>query len=92
MMRLIREAHEETGITVAVGEVLTEVENYWYDDTCDAAFKAIGTFVHCRPLTVALSGEANPDSAWEYPEWVALDRLTPDDFQDYGGEILQFIR
>ena len=47
---LMREVHEETGITVAIGEVLTEVENYWYDDTCDGG---IPRHRYIRPLSSA---------------------------------------
>lgn len=89
---LSREVYEETGLTVALGDVVTEVENHWYDDTCDQAFKTIGIFVRCQPLPYELSITANPDAGWEQPEWVVLNALSEDAFQDYGAEIAALIR
>ena len=57
----IREIREEPGIGVAIGEVLVEVENYWYDDTTGEAYHQSGIFFRCRPLTRTLSMEGNPD-------------------------------
>ncbi len=88
---LLREVYEETGVRVVIEEVVTEVENYWYDDTTAQAFKAIGAFYRCRVLSHNLSRDANPDQEWERPEWIQLSTLGGEDFQDYGAEIAALI-
>lgn len=89
---LLREVHEETGVRVAIDEAMVEVENYWCDDTCGQAFRAIGVFFRCHPLSYELSKEVNPDQEWEQPEWVSLNTLASEEFQDYGAEIAALIR
>ena len=89
----IREIREETGVSVTVGEVLVEIENYWYDDTTGEAYHQFGVFLRCRALTHALSTTGNPDKhdQAERPTWVPLAKLTPDDFQGFWGEIVPLI-
>ncbi|HEY8597919.1 MAG TPA: NUDIX hydrolase [Thermomicrobiales bacterium] len=90
----IREVREETGITVVVGEVLAETENYWYDDTVGVAYFQRSTFLRCHPLTYMVTGALNLDAhdEAEHPTWVPLAQLTPDDFQGFWGEILRLLQ
>ncbi|CAA9580579.1 MAG: hypothetical protein AVDCRST_MAG18-3066 [uncultured Thermomicrobiales bacterium] len=89
----IREIREETGVVVAVGDLLVEVENYWYDDTTGEAYQQRGVFFRCRPLTTTLVEDGNPDEQdeAERPTWVPLAQLVPDDFQGFWGEIFRLL-
>lgn len=89
----IREAREETGVDIAIDEVLVEVENYWYDDTTGEAYHQFGIFFRGRPLTRALSADGNLDEhdQAERPTWVPLIHLAPDDFQGFWGEVFRLL-
>lgn len=89
----LREVREETGVIVAVSDVLVKVENYWYDDTTGAAYPQFGSFFRCRPLTRTLMGDRNPeqDDQAENPIWVPLAQLTPEDFQGFWGEVFRLL-
>lgn len=89
----VREIREETGVGVAVGDVLVEVENYWYDDTTGEAYRQSGIFFRCRPLSRTLNMNNNPDEhdQAEGPTWVPLDQLAPEDFQDFWGEVFRLL-
>ncbi len=88
----IREVREETGVNIAVGAVLVEIENYWYDTTGDA-YHQRGIFFRCSPLTYALSAAGNPDEhdEAERPMWVPLAELTPEAFQSFWGEVFRLL-
>lgn len=88
----IREVQEETGISVTVGDLLVEVENYWHDDTTGTTYHQVGVFFRCRPLTYTLVADCNPaaDDEAERPTWVPLARLTPEDFQEFGARFSGF--
>ncbi len=89
----MREVREETGVVVAIDDVLVAVENYWYDDTAAQAYHQHSVYFRCRPLTTTLSAAMNPDDQdeAERPSWVPLDQLTPDDFQGIGGEVFKLL-
>ncbi len=89
----IREVREEAGVSVAVGAVLVEVENYWHDDTTGEAYHQLGIFFRCRPLTRALSTAGNPDEHDQAgdPSWVPLLHLAPEDFQGFWGEVFRLL-
>jgi len=89
----IREVREETGVNIAVGAVLVEIENYWYDDTTGDAYHQRGIFFRCSPLTYALSAAGNPDEhdEAERPMWVPLAELMPEAFQSFWGEVFRLL-
>ncbi len=90
---VVREVREETGVLVRAGELLAEIENYWYDHTVARAYHQRSRYLHCAPLTVALDAGLNPDREddAERPAWVPFDHLTPDAFQGVQREVFRLL-
>lgn len=61
---LIREIHEETGLTVSVGQVV--LVNEFHDP--DRAFHQVDVYFRCEMLA------GDPDGDWTDPEGVVTDR------------------
>jgi mutator protein MutT len=89
-----REIKEETGIDAEVGELLTEIESYFYYDPLDMAWQQFSRFYLCKASSIDLVEFVNPDTSDEAgkPMWVALDVLKEAQMQDYGFEVIKLIR
>ncbi|HVU10992.1 MAG TPA: NUDIX domain-containing protein [Phototrophicaceae bacterium] len=89
---LTREIREEAGIEVAVGEFLHFETDFFYYDPLQIAFHGFLFFYHCQPVTTALIPiDYPPEEDVIYARWIAIDQLTPDDFQARGERILGLI-
>lgn len=87
---LIREVHEETGITVAVEGLFHFQELFFHHDIEDYAFHGL-IFVHrCRPLTFDLVADDQVDDGIaEKPRWVPCAQLRPEDFQSFARQVFE---
>lgn len=89
-----REVKEETGLDVEVGELLTEVESYFYYDPLDVAWQQFSHFYVCKAAFTDLINFINPDTSDEAdkPEWIDLDILKEEQMQDYGFEVIKLVQ
>lgn len=89
---LRREVWEETGVQVEVGEFLHFETDLFYYDPLDLALHGFLFFYRCAPLATNLNTpDYPPEEDLEYPEWVAVDSLTADNFQSHGATIMRLI-
>lgn len=88
-----REVKEETGVDVEVGEILTEVESYFYYDPLDVAWQQFSHFYLCKAGSTDLDDFINPDASDEAdkPVWMDLDTLKEEHVQDYGFEVVKLL-
>lgn len=91
---VIREVQEEAGLEVKVVEKLIEVDSYFYFDHANEAYNQHSYFYLCEVLGDAKPSDNNPDELDEAvkPEWVEIESLSEDEFQDYGGQLFLLIK
>lgn len=87
---LKREIKEETGIEITIKKFFKFHENFFYYDPWDKAFHNLSFIYLCTPKTFELSDAKNEkrDEA-EKPQWIPIENLNPQDFQDFAAEIFQ---
>lgn len=84
-----REAMEETGLQVAVGELAGVQESIFYFDPADQAYHALLFYHHCTPLTFELRRDGEIDEGEvEKPGWVPVEGLRAEDFHANGEFIM----
>jgi 8-oxo-dGTP pyrophosphatase MutT (NUDIX family) len=90
---LRREVREETGIEVAVGEMVGFKEDFFYYDPLDLAFHSLLFFYLCQPLTFELAAnEMIEDDEAVDPHWRPVAGLRPEDFFNHGENIVELLR
>ena len=88
-----RETMEETGLKVKVEDFLYLKESFFYYEPIDDASHSLGIFYKCKPITTDIPKNFEvDDDEMETPQWVELKNLKSDDFQDWGGEILEKLK
>jgi mutator protein MutT len=87
---LRREIHEETGIQVEIGELFKVHESFFYYDPWEKGFQNISLIYLCQPKTFTVSDAYNEErDEAEKAQWVSIDDLKPEQFQDFAGEIFE---
>ena len=87
---LRREIHEETGIEVEVGELFKVHESFFYYDPWEKGFQNISLIYVCQPKTFETSDAYNEErDEAEKAQWVSMNDLKSEQFQDFAGEIFQ---
>ena len=87
---LRREVHEETGIEVEVGELFKVHESFFYYDPWEQGFQNISLIYLCQPKTFEVSDAYNEEyDEAEKAQWVSIDDLASDQFQDFAGDIFR---
>lgn len=87
---LQREIKEETGIKVKIKKFLFFKESFFYYDPDDLAFHNLALFFICEPLNLKLATDSQvKDDEAIKPRWLNLKKLSDQDFQSFGYEILQ---
>jgi 8-oxo-dGTP diphosphatase len=89
---LRREVKEETGIAVAVGDLLGVEESFYYYGPHDVSCHGILFFYRCMPRTFDLLSDEQVDDAWDgNPHWVDVPTLKAEDFQGHGETIIEMV-
>jgi len=89
---LKRELMEETGIKIAVGDLLYAHDDFFYYDPTGHAFHSFMLYYHCTPLTFTLRADDEVDDEdLEYPRWVPVADLTAGDFQTHGALTMRLL-
>ncbi len=89
---LKRELYEETGIQIAVGDLLHAHDDFFYYDPTGNAFHSFMLYYRCTPLTFTLraSDEVEDDDV-EYPRWVPVEELAAGNFQSHGALTMRLL-
>lgn len=89
---LQREICEETGVEVAVGEMLHFQNDFFYYDPLNIALHGFLFYYVCTPLSDIDQPPQPEIEDVVSAHWVTLDALTPEAFQTHGTVILELIR
>ncbi len=87
---LKREVKEETGIEIEVQKFFHFVESFFYYDPLDEAYHNLAFIYLCTPKTLDLPEVENPAiEETEKCQWVDIESLKKEDFQDFAAEIFE---
>lgn len=85
-----REVWEEAGIKIKIDEFFTFKENFFYYDPDDTAFQSYLFFYKCKPLSLKLTEENQPEpEETGKPNWIKIKDLKSNDFQYPVDEIFE---
>jgi 8-oxo-dGTP pyrophosphatase MutT (NUDIX family) len=89
---LIREVNEETGIDIKILNFINFKDSLFYYDPLDEAFHSFLFYYHCKALTNRLKSDSEViDYECSAPQWVPLDTLKPEHFNNFGEEVLKTV-
>jgi 8-oxo-dGTP pyrophosphatase MutT (NUDIX family) len=90
---LRREVLEETGICIEVGRLVDVEELFFYYDPSGRAYHGLHFYYRCDPVSSSLLPDDRVmDGSTEKPRWVPFDKLTAEDFQHGGEQIVAYCR
>lgn len=90
---LHRELEEETGLKIEIEGFVGFREELFYYDPADELMHSLLFYYRCKPLTFKLLADAEVDDLEsEKPRWVNWDKLTPNDLQVHGHDILDYLK
>lgn len=85
---LTREIQEETGLTVAIQQLVYVTDNFFYYRPCDEAYHAFLFFYLCKPLTTELIADTEVnDTGSTSPRWTPITAIEKDDLADLSEEL-----
>lgn len=85
-----REMWEECGIEVDVQKPELFGQRFFYYEADDLAMHAFLFVSLCTPRTFVLERHHEEDESID-PQWVSVDSLQAEDFQDWGVEIMEYL-
>lgn len=89
---LIREVIEETGLEIEIVKFINFKESLFYYDPLDEAFHSFLFYYHCNALTTQLKADSEViDYECSTPQWISLDTLKPEHFNNFGEAVLKTI-
>jgi mutator protein MutT len=91
---LLRECREEVGLNVVIEKLLLETEATFYYETTHEGFLQFAKFYVCKVSTETLKEHVEnvPGDEAETPKWFRINDLHEDQFQDYGFQVLEFLK
>ena len=85
---LHREVQEETGLQIAVRDLVGFKEHFFYYDPLDQAFHSFLFFHRCNPLTFdLLENHEIEDEEVDSPAWVPIESVRPEEIQGHAAVI-----
>lgn len=85
---LHREVLEETGLQIAIRDLVGFKEHFFYYDPLDQAFHSFLFFYRCQPLTLELLEDHDiKDEEVDSPAWVPIESVRPEVVQGHGALI-----
>jgi 8-oxo-dGTP pyrophosphatase MutT (NUDIX family) len=88
---LQREVREEAGITIAITQMITAAEEFFYYDPTDTAYHGLQFYYEATPNSLLLSSAYQVDTGEDDPQWIAIESLQPSSFHNHGERLYRLI-
>lgn len=86
---LKREILEETGLQINNFKFISFKEEFFYHDNWEKGFHSIRFYYQCLPITNQIISNIDMiDGESEYPQWVEINQLSGEDFDQFYGYFL----